>query len=91
MLQLLIDRQSVQCGHRFEDELHFFFTCPLYQRQRAALHEKVLMYAPFNLFTILHGNPNASIEINEIIVNTVHDYIDSTTRFSRLFIEFVYQ
>ena len=79
-LHILNDTQC-QCGHEYEDELHYFFTCPLYQVQRAVLHEKILQFAPFNLYTVLHGNPNASLDVNETIVSAVHDYLDSSLRF----------
>ena len=77
----IINYTNCQCGHEYEDEIHYFFTCQLYQMQRAVLHEKILTHAPFTLFTLLHGNPNASIETNETIVSAVHEYIDSTSRF----------
>ena len=49
--------------------------------ERAVLHEQILNFAPFNLYTLLHGNPNASATVNEIIVSAVHDYLDSTSKF----------
>ena len=59
----IINDTQCECGHEHEDEFHFFFTCQLYQRQRALLHETIIEHAPFNLFTLLHGNPNATIGV----------------------------
>ena len=61
-------------------KMNYLFTCPVYQVQRVVLHEQILNIAPFNLHTLLHGNPNASATVNETIVSAVHGYLDSTSR-----------
>ena len=78
----VIDNTKCECGHDYEDELHYFFTCQLYHRERAILHEIIIQHAPFNLHTVLYGIQNGTEEINEIVFNAVHNYLDSTLRFS---------
>ena len=71
-----------ECGHTYEDEFHYFFTCHLYQRQRALLHAKIIEHASFTLYTLLHGSPSATVDVNKIIGSAVHTYIEIVSRFS---------
>ena len=74
------------CGHSCEDELHYFFVCQLYNTQRTVLHNTIIEYAPFNLHTVLHGRQDLPVNVNHIIFQSVHKYIQDTSRFYWYFI-----
>ena len=69
------------CGHSCEDELHYFFVCQLYNTQRIVLHNTIIEYAPFNLHTVLHGRQDLPVNVNHVIFQSVHKYIQDTSRF----------
>ena len=57
----IINSPNCTCGYQKEDSLHYFFSCPQFVTQRAVLHEKVILHAPFTLSTLLYGVNNSDI------------------------------
>ena len=77
----IIQDASCSCGHLRENELHFVFECNLYTGHRAKLHQTIIRHAPFNLQTLLYGEVNVNYDIKREIFETVHLYIECTSRF----------
>ena len=85
------------CGHRIEDNIHFFLHCPTYQRVRNTL---ILSVSPIvvdispDILNIrnnrhaqalvnifLTGDSRLSTEANKVIFSHVFEYINATKRF----------
>ena len=77
----IIENSVCECGYPFEDSLHYFFICPIYQVPRAALHNLISNIAPFTLQTILYGRENLNYNSNQLIYNGTLRYIKETNRF----------
>ena len=77
----VIPEPSCSCGHSYEDVLHYFFICPLYNNSRQKLHETISNYATFNIHTILYGRDNLPQQCNHVIFDAVFLYIKETQRF----------
>ena len=85
------------CGHRIEDNIHFFLHCPTYQRVRNTLILSVSpivvdispdilnirnnRYAQALVNIFLTGDSRLSTEANKIIFSHVFEYIIATKRF----------
>ena len=78
----IIDDSSCACGNVREDNIHFFFTCHLYNAHRRKLHEKISPIAPYNLRVILNGGENLSFVENCSITEAVHEFIEESGRFN---------
>ena len=78
----IIDNSQCSCGNALEDNIHFFFTCPLYIAPRRILHEKISLIAPFNMRIVLYGDENLSLPANSQIFEAVHEYIEESGRFA---------
>mgnify|MGYP001591838763 CR=1 FL=1 len=76
----VIDEPYCICGS-IEDANHFFFGCPNYIDLRLNLFSIVAIYSQINLEILLHGNAELSEDINVIIFDAVHDYIEKSNRF----------
>ena len=78
----IIDNAQCICGNPREDEMHYFFDCPLYVIPRTILREKLLLLGNFNLRTLLFGIEESTMIVNSAIFEAVHDFIDETKRFN---------
>ena len=77
----LIDDPSCKCGYFFEDSIHFFFVCPLYNGPRTILHNLVGPHAAFTLHTLLYGCTDLGFDLNKSIYLGAIKYINDTKRF----------
>jgi hypothetical protein len=77
----IIENASCSCGYFYEDSVHFFFVCPLYNQQRTILHNKINPRVPFTLYTLLHGCKDLSIQENVTLYNLVLNFVENTKRF----------
>ena len=73
------ENQNCSCGYEREDPLHYFLTCPKYDNIRS---DKYFYIKGFNLNTILNGNEACDNVMNQNILESVHQYILQTKRFS---------
>ena len=60
------------CGHLFEDAIHFFLECPLYQHDRTSLFNYFNNIVPISIEYIL----------NTLLFKSVHKFIRQTCRFN---------
>ena len=72
---------SCLCGHPFEDAIHFFLECPLYQIDRNILIDNINNIVPFTIEYLLFGCDNLSDELNLDVFKSVHKFIRHTCRF----------
>ena len=77
----IIDNPSCKCGYFFEDSVHYFIVCPLFQQQRNALLNYVIAHAPFSLHILLNGSPELDNKVNKNIYLRVIEYVKNTKRF----------
>jgi len=79
----IINDPTCNCGHHLEDAKHYFFRCPLYNKQRVVL---LAAFRKFNLCLevniALYGSKDITDMENMIFVHSVLDYIGDTERFS---------
>ena len=75
----IADISTCQCGFEREDAIHYFFTCPKYEQLR---REMVFYVDGHNINSVLHGNSLLSKELNLKLLNSVHDFILKSKRFS---------
>jgi hypothetical protein len=71
----IIDSPRCSCGFDKEDIFHYFFTCPLYNGPRAALHNKIANLAPFTTRTLLFGKPELTPTQNKQIYMATLEFI----------------
>ena len=67
------------CGHPFEDTVHFLFCCPLYNHIRPTMF---YYYRGFDIKAVLFGNNDYPPELNLNIVQSVHNFIILSKRFT---------
>ena len=77
----IIESQTCACGYNKEDSIHFFITCPLYNRPRVTLHNSVVGVASFTPKTLLYGSKELSFESNTKIIKATLMFICQTKRF----------
>ena len=83
LLQLhVVDDPICLCQTGREDTRHFFFTCPLYIRQRITLHNIVSTSSKWTLDTLLFGDRDLDLESNKLLFQAVHDFITDSGRFT---------
>ena len=70
----ILDSADCQCGHNCEDSFHFLFTCPLYNRPRAILHNTVANLASFTLRTVLYGRETLHQKDNITIITAANRF-----------------
>ena len=77
--------ESSACSRRFvnEDEFHFFFGCPLFNRPRIILQNVISSAAPFTLRTLLYGVDEFDFTENKKIINETLKFIHETKQFER--------
>ena len=64
-----------------ENSEHYFFSCMLYNNQRATFLRQTRAYHPLNIETVLFGNKELSTEDNLAIFTAVQNFIKDTKRF----------
>ena len=70
------------CGHLFEDSIHFFLDCPLYQHDRTSLFNYFNNIVPISIEYILFGCNEISEELNTLLFKSVQKFIRQTCRFN---------
>ena len=70
------------CGHLFEDSIHFFLECPLYQHDRTSLFNYFNNIVPISIEYILFGCNEISEELNTVLFKSVQKFIRQTCRFN---------
>ena len=70
------------CGHLFEDAIHFFLECPLYQDDRTSLFNYFNNIVPISIEYILFGCNEISEELNTLLFKSVQKFIRHTCRFN---------
>ena len=78
----VIDSPACLCSHSIEDNVHFFFDCPLYSNQRLVLRQTVAQFTDFNLETLLFGDDDLEFQDKVTIILAVHEFIKDSDRFS---------
>ena len=76
----VVDNPSCDCGHAFEDCIHYFLECPLYTEQRAELFLKLREY-DITIELLLAGDSGLTLDQNLNIFSHVHTYLKRTKRF----------
>ena len=76
----IIDSPTCSCGHNKEDEEHYFFTCQNYTNIRHTFNN-LDNQTVLSLKTFLHGDRGISRRQNNLLIDTVTDYIKQTKRF----------
>ena len=71
---------ACNCGHDFQDCMHFFFECPFYHEHRAILFNKFDNYI-VTIELILAGDENLTPKQNIENLSVVYSFIKSTQRF----------
>ena len=77
----IVESSACSCGFVNEDEFHFFFGCPLFNRPRIILQNVISSVAPFTLRTLLYGVDEFDFTENKKIVNETLKFIHETKRF----------
>ena len=69
-------------GHLFEDAIHFFLECPLYQHDITSLFNYFNNIVPISIEYILFGCNEISEELNTLLFKSVQKFIRQTCRFN---------
>ena len=79
------DNPSCMYCNQIEDANHFFLSCPMYTVEREQMIDTIHQQIDnIDINTILYGNESISIEQNQIIFQTVHEYIKNSGRFTNV-------
>ena len=78
----LIRRPLCNCNLEIESAEHYFFPRPKYVNERVKLFHETRDFHPLNIYLILFGDINISLETNTTIFRSVRNYIKNTRRFS---------
>ena len=76
-----VESSACSCGFVNEDEFHFFFQCPLFNRPRIILQNVISSVAPFTLQILLYGVDEFDFTENKKIINETLKFIHETKRF----------
>ena len=71
----IVESSACSCGFVNEDEFHFFFGCPLFNRPRIILQNVISSVAPFTLRTLLYGVDEFDFTENKKIINETLKFI----------------
>ena len=74
----LVDSPACRCGLP-ETTHHFFFACPLFTEQRLVHLSDLPCHS--SVSNLMYGSPDLSQEQNELLHNSVSNYIHATKRF----------
>ena len=77
----IIEYSACSCGFDNEDEFHYFFVCPLYNRPRVTLQNAVSHLAPLSLRTLLFGSDALDLTQNKEIICETLKFIKNSKRF----------
>jgi hypothetical protein len=78
----VIDSPACPCGSgAVETAEHFFFACPLFDRQRTQLNADLSPFLVDNIQHLLFGIPNSDHLVNLHVFSAVHKYIRDSKRF----------
>ena len=77
----IIESSACSCGFINEDEFHFFFVCPLYNRPRITLLNAISHIAPYTLRTLLYGIDELELTENKRIICETLKFIAKSKRF----------
>ena len=81
-LKNIIDSPQCTCNSgEVENAYHFFFICQLYNHLRVELRQSIAQYCTMTLDVLLRGDERLSTNINSIIFEAVHKYIQKSKRF----------
>ena len=80
-LMHIVESSACSCGFVNEDEFHFFFGCPLFNRPRIILQNVISSVAPFTLRTLLYGVDKFDFPENKKIINETLKFIHETKWF----------
>ena len=81
-LKNIIDSPLCTCNSgEVENAYHFFFICQLYNHLRVELRQSIAQYCNMTLDVLLRGDERLSTNINSIIFEAVHKYIQKSKRF----------
>ena len=78
----VINDSSCHCGATTEDAHHYFIQCPMYEIERQILRQNIEMVSSFTVKVILFGDPQLSLKQNKVIFGAVHEFMETTRRFS---------
>ena len=77
------EESHCMCGHKLEDNKHFFIYCPMYNIFRIELQTFCNMNdIDFNVKHLLFGCDNAEYATNVKLFEAVHGYIEASARFN---------
>ena len=68
--------------HFFEDAIHFFLECSLYEHDKTSLFNCFNNIVPISIEFILFGCNEISEELNTLLFKSVHQFIRQTCRFN---------
>ena len=74
----IVESSACSCGFINEDEFHFFFVCPLFNRPRTTLQNVMSCVAPF---TLLYGVDELDFTENKKIINETLKFIHETKKY----------
>ena len=74
----IVESSACSCGFVNEDEYHFFFGCPLFNRPRIILQNVISSAAPFTLRTLLYGVDEFDFTENKKVINETLKFIHET-------------
>ena len=77
----LIENPTCECGYFYEDSIHYFFVCPLYNQHRITLHNYAAPIVPFTLHSLLYGCQNLTSEQNMNLYLEVIKFVENSKRF----------
>ena len=81
-LKSIIDSPLCACNSgEMENAYHFFYICQLYNHLRVELRQSIHQYCNMTLDVLLRGDERLSTNINSIIFEAVHKYIQKCRRF----------
>ena len=77
----IVESSACSCEFAREDEIHFFFVCPLFNRPRIILQNVISSVAPFTLRTLLYGVDEFDFTENKKIIKETLKFIHETRKF----------
>ena len=75
------DSPTCRCGAQKEDASHFVLHCPLLNDLRFNMKDFVEEHSTFNVKTLLFGDKELSMELNQCVFKAVHEFIVLSERF----------
>ena len=77
----IVESSACSCGFANEDEFHFVFGCPLFNRPRIILLNVISSVAPLTFRTLLQGVDEFDFTENTTIINETLKFIHEINRF----------